>query len=234
MPKHRQPSTHRKASISEQQDDAFVASAMAFSQWANKNRRLLVFIGIGAVLLIVSGVEIVTSQRSLAIQAVNDLEVIHQTISLSAFEDAKVQLNAYLERFEGHEKADEALVMLGRLHLESGDPAVAINVLERGGLSLNDGLGVQGNSLLARAYEDQGRWSDAESLYLEIADRAKLAFQVRDALSSAARIRHQQNDIVGALEIYELILDNFESDDMGRGIYELRFSEMREVLGGAQ
>ena len=168
MPKDQRSPAHRRASISEQQDDAFVASAMAFSQWANKNRRLLIFIGIGVVLLIFSGIEIVRSQRSLAIQAVNELEVIHQAISLSAFEDAKVQLSTYLERFEGHEKANEALVILGRLHLESGDPAVAINVLERGDLSLNDGLGVQGNSLLARAYEDQGRWSDAEFLYLEI------------------------------------------------------------------
>ena len=205
---------------------------MDFSRWAGQNRQLLLLSGVVMALLVAGGVHYVNFQRSLVTQAVNQLESIHQTISISAFEDAKAQLSTFLERFEGTDQAREAVVLLGRLHLEAGDAAVGISVLERGDLGLGDALGIQGNALLARAYEDQGRWSDAEALYLDVADRAELDFQIRDALDSAARTRHRQQDIDGAAELYERILATFEADDPGRGIYELRLAEMREVARG--
>ena len=232
MSKRHHPSSRRTPHAPEQQDDSFVAGVMDFSRWASENRQLLVLSGVVLALLVAGGVYYVNFQRSLVTQAVNQLESIHQTISISAFEDAKAQLSTFLERFEGTAQAREAVVLLGRLHLEAGDAAVGISVLERGDLGLRDALGIQGNSLLARAYEDQGRWSDAEALYLDVADRAELDFQIRDALDSAARTRHRQQDIEGAVELYEEILATFEADDPGRGIYELRLAEMREVAEG--
>ena len=232
MSKRHHPSSRRTPHAPEQQDDSFVAGVMDFSRWASENRQLLVLSGVVLALLVAGGVYYVNFQRSLVTQAVNQLESIHQTISISAFEDAKAQLSTFLERFEGTAQAREAVVLLGRLHLEAGDAAVGISVLERGDLGLRDALGIQGNSLLARAYEDQGRWSDAEALYLDVADRAELDFQIREALDSAARTRHRQQDIEGAVELYEEILATFEADDPGRGIYELRLAEMREVAEG--
>ena len=232
MSKRHHPSSRRTPHTPEQQDDSFVAGVMDFSRWATENRQLLVLSGVVLALLVAGGVYYVNFQRSLVTQAVNQLESIHQTISISAFEDAKAQLSTFLESFEGTEQAREAVVLLGRLHLEAGDAAAGISVLERGDLGLRDALGIQGNSLLARAYEDQGRWSDAEALYLDVADRAQLDFQIRDALDSAARTRHRQKDIEGAAELYERILATFEADDPGRGIYELRLAEMREVAQG--
>ncbi len=232
MSKRHHPSSRRTPHAPEQQDDSFVAGVMDFSRWASENRQLLVLSGVVLALLVAGGVYYVNFQRSLVTQAVNQLESIHQTISISAFEDAKAQLSTFLERFEGTAQAREAVVLLGRLHLEAGDAAVGISVLERGDLGLRDALGIQGNSLLARAYEDQGRWSDAEALYLDVADRAELDFQIREALDSAARTRHRQQDIEGVVELYEEILATFEADDPGRGIYELRLAEMREVAEG--
>ena len=229
MSKRHHPASRRQPHTPEQQDDAFVAGVMDLSRWASHNRQLLVLSGVVLTLLISGGWYYINFQRSVAIQAMNQLESIHQSISISAFEDAKAQLSTFVDRFEGTDEAREAVVLLGRLHLEAGDAAVAISVLERGGLSLGDALGLQGSSLLARAYEDQGRWPDAEGLYLRIADRADLDFQIRDALESGARTRHRQQDIEGAAELYERILATFEADDPGRGIYELRLAEMRGV-----
>ncbi len=229
MSKRHHPASRRQPHTPEQQDDAFVAGVMDMSRWVSENRQLLVLGGVVLVLLISGGLYYVNFQRSVATQAMNQLESIHQSISISAFEDAKAQLSTFVDRFEGTNQAREAVVLLGRLHLEAGDAAVAISVLERGDLSLGDALGIQGSSLLARAYEDQGRWADSESLYLQIADRAELDFQIRDALESAARTRHRQRNIAGAAELYERILATFEADDPGRGIYELRLAEMRGV-----
>ena len=229
MARHSHPTSRRSPHTPEPQDDAFVAGVIDASRWAGKNRPALILAAVVLALVVAGGVYYVNFQRSLVNQAVNQLETIHQSISIQLYEDAKAQLSTFLERFEGTEQAREAVVLLGRLHLEAGDAAVAVSVLERGDLGLGDALGIQGGSLLARAYEDQGRWGEAEALYLGVADQAELDFQVREALYGAARTRHRQQNIAGAAELYERILQTFEADDPGRGIYELRLAEMRQL-----
>ena len=187
---------------------------------------MLVAVAVG--LLVAGGIYYVNFQRTVTIQAVNRLESIHQTIAISAFEDAKAQLSTFLDQFDGTDQAREAVILLGRLHLESGDAAVAISVLERADLGFRDPLGIQANSLLARAYENQGRWPEAEDTFLEVADRSEFDFEIRRALDSAARARRRQQDHGGAAELYERILATFEDDDPARGLYELRLAEVRE------
>ena len=230
MSKRRHPSTRRVPQTPQDQDDAFVGGVIDFSEWARTHRQALTLIGVAIGLLVAGGLYYVNFQRGLRIQAVNRLESIHQTISISAFEDAKAQLSTFLDSFEGTDQAREAVILLGRLHLESGDAAVAISVLERAGLSFRDPIGIQANSLLARAYEHQGRWPDAEDTYLEVADRAEFEFVIRAALNSAARARRRQQDLDGAAELYERILETFENDDPERGLYELRLAEVRGLV----
>ena len=230
MSKRHHPSSRRMHRTSRDQDDAFVAGVIDFSEWARTHRQALTLIGVAVGLLVTGGIYYLNFQRSLTIQAVNRLESIHQTISISAFEDAKAQLSTFLDSFEGTDQAREAVVLLGRLHLESGDASVAINVLERADLGFRDPIGIQANSLLARAYENQGRWPEAEDTYLEVADRADFDFQIRAALDSAARARRRQQDHVGAAELYERILATFEEDDPAKGLYELRLAEVRAFV----
>ena len=228
MSKRKHPSTRRVPQTPHDQDDAFVAGVIDFSEWARTHRQALTLIGVAVTLLVAGGIYYVNFRRSLTIQAVNRLEEIHQTISLSAFEDAKAQLSTFLDSFEGTDQAREAVILLGRLHLESGDAPVAISVLERADLGFRDPIGIQANSLLARAYEIQGRWPEAEDTYLEVADRAEFDFQIRTALNSAARARRRQQDLAGAAELYGRILESFEDDDPDKGLYELRLAEVRE------
>ena len=230
MSKRRHPSTRRVPQTPHDQDDAFVGGVIDLSEWARTHRQALPLIAVAVGLLVAGGLYYVNFQRALRIQAVNRLESIHQTISISAFEDAKAQLSTFLDSFEGTDQAREAVILLGRLHLESGDAAVAISVLERAGLGFRNPIGIQANSLLARAYEHQGRWPDAEDTYLEVADRAEFEFVIRAALNSAARARRRQQDLDGAAELYERILETFENDDPGRGLYELRLAEVRGLV----
>ena len=230
MSKRQHPSSRRTPRTPHDQDDAFVAGVIDSSEWARTHRQALTLIGVAVSLLVAGGIYYVNFQRSLTNQAVNRLESIHQTISISAFEDAKAQLGTFLISFEGTDQAREAVILLGRLHLESGDAPVAISVLERADLGFRDPIGIQGNSLLARAYEDQGQWPEAEATYLEVADRADFDFQIRTALDSAARARRRQQDMEGAAELYERILATFEDNDPARGLYELRLAETRAFV----
>ena len=230
MSKRHHPASRRTPRTQHDQDDAFVAGAIDLTEWAGTHRQALTLLGVAVALLVAGGIYYVNFQRALTIQAVNRLESIHQTIAISAVEDAKAQLSTFLDSFEGTDQAREAVILLGRLHLESGDAPVAISVLERADLGFRDPIGIQANSLLARAYENQGRWSEAEDTYLEVADRADFDFQIRAALNSAARTRRRQQDHVGAAELYERILATFEENDPGKGLYELRLAEVLAFL----
>ena len=228
MSKRKHPSTRRKPQTPHEQDDAFVASAIDLTEWSRTHRQALTLLVVAVGLLVAGGIYYVNFRRSMTIEAVNRLESIHQTIAISAFEDAKAQLSTFLDQFEGTDQAREAVILLGRLHLESGDAAVAISVLERADLGFRNPLGIQANSLLARAYENQGRWPEAEATFLEVADRSDFDFEIRRALDSAARARRRQQDHSGAAELYERILTTFDDDDPAKGLYELRLAEVRE------
>jgi tetratricopeptide (TPR) repeat protein len=228
MSKRRHPSTRRNPQTPHEQDDAFVASAIDLTEWSGTHRQALTLLVVAVGLLVAGGIYYLNFQRSMTIEAVNRLESIHQTIGISAFEDAKAQLSTFLDQFEGTDQAREAVILLGRLHLESGDAAVAISVLERADLGFRDPLGIQVNSLWARAYENQGRWPEAEATFLEIADRSDFDFEIRRALDSAARARRRQQDHSGAAELYERILTTFDDDDPAKGLYELRLAEVLE------
>ena len=228
MSKRQHPSTRRTPQTLHEQDDAFVAGAIDLTEWARTHRQVLTLLVVAVGLLVAGGIYYVNFQRSMTIEAVNRLESIHQTVAISAVEDAKAQLSTFLDQFEGTDQAREAVILLGRLHLESGDATVAISVLERADLGFRDPLGIQANSLLARAYENQGRWREAEATFLEVADRSDFDFEIRRALDSAARARRRQQDPIGAAELYERILTTFDDDDPAKGLYELRLAEVRE------
>ena len=228
MSKRKHPPTRRKPRTSHEQDDAFVAGAIDLTEWARTHRQALTLLVVAVGLLLAGGIYYLNFRRSMTIEALNRLESIHQTIAISAVEDAKAQLGTFLDQFEGTDQAREAVILLGRLHLESGDAAVAISVLERADLGFRNPLGIQANSLLARAYENQGRWPEAEATFLEVADRSDFDFEIRRALESAARARRRQQDHSGAAELYERILTTFDDDDPAKGLYELRLAEVRE------
>ncbi len=117
-------------------------------------------------------------------------------------------------------------MLLGELYLAGNEAEQALAVLEPMAESPREPLELQAASLLAAAYEQEGRWADAEATYLRIADRSELDFQVRDALAAAARIRAAQGNATGAAELYRRILDGLDEDALDRGIWEMRLAEV--------
>ena len=135
MSKHKHPSSRRKPRTAHDQDDAFVAGVLDSSEWARKHQQALTLIVIAVGLIFAGLFYYVNFRRTMTIEAVNQLERIHQTIAIAASDDAKAQLSTFLEQFAGTDQANEAVILLGRLHLEAGDAAVAISVLERAALA---------------------------------------------------------------------------------------------------
>jgi len=207
-------------------DDIFLSKVLTVGNWARANQQLVMIFGVVVAIGIAGAVYYNGYRETLVGQAAEQIESVHQSIMLQDTEGAKNELITFLERFSGTVYEGEARLLLGDLYLQSADAQQARQVLEALGSSPRDPIEFQGAALLGAAYEEEGRLDDAEATYLRIADRSKLDFQVRNALSSAARIKVSQGDGEGAIQLYQRALETFEANEPARGIYELRIQEL--------
>jgi predicted negative regulator of RcsB-dependent stress response len=228
MPQSRHPSSRRRPEEKKEVvEDAFVDKTLEVVRWSKANSQILL---LGAIVLVVvfAGVFYYRSYRaSVQEQAVAQLEQVHSIVSFGERESAKAELYQYLERFEGTSYALEARLMLGQVLLESDESeeavevlAPAVRVMER------DPLGIQAAFLMAAAYEELDRIEEAERLLLRVARAAELSFQVREALSTAARLREGAGNFAGATQLYEQLLDTLEEGDPNRSYWEMRLAEV--------
>ena len=210
----------------EHDDDVFIAKVLEIGNWLKANQQVVV---IGATVLVIAVASTLyyrNYRATLVEQAANQMEEIHQTVALGDREGAKNALAVFLDRFGGTPYGGEARMLLGELYLSTNEAQQALAVLEPLSASPREPLELQAAALLGAAYEQEGRWADAEATYLRIADRSDLDFQIRDALAAAARIRASQGNVAGAQQLYQRILDKMDANSPERGIYEMRLAEL--------
>jgi predicted negative regulator of RcsB-dependent stress response len=210
-------------------EDEFLARILEIGNWF-KSHQQAVTIGIVVLVVAVASALYYRSYRgSLIDQASTQLEEIHSKAAMGDTQGAKNDLILYLDRFGSTAYAGEARMLLGEIYLSEGEAEQALATLEPMAESPRDPLELQAASLLGAAYEQDGRWADAEATYLRVADRSELDFQVRDALAAAARIRAAQGNPTGAAELYRRILDGLKQDSPERGTWEMRLAELGQV-----
>ena len=220
-------SKRRTSQGSHDADDSFVVGVLEVTNWARSNQQLMTVGGVLLAILIAGGFYYMNFRSQMNERAAESLETIYQSISINDTEGAKIDLATFLDQFGSTAYEGEARLVLGELYLESGDPQQALAVLEPIGQRPGSPVALQSATLLAQAYEQEGRWEDAEDTYLSIADRSDLDFQVRDALVAAARIRSAQGDGEGAIELYEEVLGALDENAPNRGQFEMRIEEIR-------
>lgn len=226
----RHPAARRTAQHSKSEpDDVFVARVLHLGKWAEKNQQVVTVLVVVLAIAVAGLVYYRSYRRSLTEQAGQALEQIYQTVAMADVEGARTELGTFLERFGGTPYEAEARLLLGDLYLRDGSPQQAQAVLRPLGESPGEPLEFQAATLLAAAYEQDGQPAEAERVYLAIADRSDLDFQVRDALEAAARLRAERGDADGALELYQRALDGLEEGSPERGLYEMRIEELRSA-----
>ncbi|HUP53419.1 MAG TPA: tetratricopeptide repeat protein [Longimicrobiales bacterium] len=226
MSKHPGSRKTRPQSASEP-DDVFVARVLHLGKWAEANQQLLTVLIVVAAILMAGLVYYRNYRSSLNVQAAQQLELVYQTASIQDMEGAVNELTTFLERFSGTAYEGEARLVLGEIYLRDGRSEQAQAVLEPLGSSPRRPIELQGASLLAAAYEQVGRQQEAEQIYLTIASRSDLDFQVRNALAAAARIRSDRGDVAGAIQLFEQAIEGLEEGSPERGLYEMRIAELR-------
>ncbi len=234
MAKRHPGSRRTKHQSSQDPDDVLVAGALHAVKWAEGNQQALWGVGAVIVITVLGFMSYGNSRERLYQEAGRQLEIVYDALSIQDQEGAKDELVTFLDRFGGTPYEAEARLLLGELYLQTGSPQQAQVVLERLGTSPRDPIEFQGAALLGGAYEQDQRWSEAEEVYLAIADRSELDFQVRGALEAAARIRNARGDAEGAIELYERVLSSLDEEDFpapARGLYEMRIQEIRSAAG---
>lgn len=225
----------RKQRGTDTPDDAFVAWLLTLSTWAGKHTRTLTVVGIAVALAAGAGVYYYNYRQNLEVQAAQEFTQVENAFNASTPDSAVTALRTFVQRYGSTPYATEASLLLAELHLRQGRAQDAINLLEPRSQDLSDPLSLQAAFLLGTAYENAGRTEDAEKLYLRIADQAGLTFQVRDALTDAARIRAENQDYAGAASLYQRVLDSYAQDSTStqpaaaaqRRQIELRLAEMK-------
>lgn len=226
----RHPTSSRRTDRTSQNaeaEDAFVARVYQASTWAQENTQTLVLLLLILAAVIAGGVYYVDYRGQRTEQAVVQLEQIQQVANFGDQQQAKTQLADFIARFDGTLYANEARLILAELHLEDGEPELALTVLEDSDLTLVDPLGVQIAILEAKVLESTGDLEAAETLYLNVAEGAELGFQRIDALEDAARTRELQGDHAGAAELFQQIVDELEPGDQELSYYQMRLAEAR-------
>jgi predicted negative regulator of RcsB-dependent stress response len=207
-------------------EDAFIAWVLEWTQWSQAHRQFLVLVGVLLVIAAGAGLYYRSYEKSLNQEAAQSMEQVQESMSLNDRQGAQSKLVTFLQRFNGTAYAGEARLLLGQIYLEANQPQQAEAVLKPIGESPKTPIGLQAAALLGAAYEQEKRWDDAEQVYLRIADRSKLDFEVREALDDAARIRVQQGDTSGAVDLYKRILASLDPTDPNRNVYQMRIEEL--------
>lgn len=222
----RHASSHRKQEEKKEAEDIFVEKVMEATKWAKANSQLLVFSTVVVVVLVAGFLYFRSWQAAQIERAVAQLEQVQQSVAYGEREAAKASLNQFIQAFEGTPYELEARLLLGQVLLEEGTPEEAIDALAPAVREMDsEPIGIQAAFLMAAAYEEAGRVEEAERMFLRISNTAELTFQIREAVSGAARIRARQGNFAGAADLYREVLDDMESDDPERSYWEMRLAE---------
>lgn len=204
----------------------FVTAVKRLSSWAANNTRTLL-VGLGAVALGFFGiVYYVNFQASVRESAATELAALR----LSGAEPALLMTDfeAYVERFEGTESADEARLSLARLYMDQGRAAEAMAVAGAVRVPRNRPVGFAAGRLLAAAQEANGDAEAALATFTSLGAGARFAFQRRQSKASAGRILVSLGRLDEAAAIFESIAREAEEDDPAEaGVYRLRLGEIK-------
>lgn len=222
----RHASSSRKPEEKKEAEDVFVEKIVEASNWAKNNTQVLIFATVAVIILLAGGMYYRNWQDAQLERAVAQLEQVQQSVAFGERAVAKASLYQYVDAFAGTPYELEARLLLGQVLLEESNPEEAVEALAPAVREMkSEPIGIQAAFLMAAAYEESGRLEEAERMFLRISNTAELTFQIREAISGAARIRTNQGNFSGAVELYEEVLATMEVEDPERNYWEMRLAE---------
>jgi predicted negative regulator of RcsB-dependent stress response len=230
MAKH--PSSRRRHQ--EEPEDAFVTSMVEAGAWVKAHARFVIAV-VGVVVIAAAGTTYyLRYQKTLESRAATRLTELQQEVSAGNQDLAIRDLQTFVSRFGNTPSAQEARLMLARLELQAGQTADAMDLVSNLAQNLDQPLGVNAALLVAAGYEQQGKFDQAEKIYLDIGNNARFEFERRNALENAGMLRLEHGNPQGAATLFQQIVDGMGDNDPQRGYYEMLLAEARADTQAAQ
>ena len=213
-------------------DDAFVRSTFRLAGWVNENLRPVLVGGAGFAMVVVGIVYYMNFQASVRDQAASELATLRMTATDP--EMLVLDLEAYVERFDGVAAANEGRLLLARTYLDTGRSVEAAEVASSISEAPDRPVGLAARTLLASAQEASGDAEAALETWEALGETARFAFQRREALASAARILAALGRLQEAETIFATIAEEAAQEDpVEAGVYRLRLGEIKAQLAGS-
>ena len=236
MTKHPAARRVHRASTDE---DTFVAGVLESSVWARDHGRNLVIAGVFAFVLLASGLYYRNYRATLRERAASELAQVRATVQSGNTQLAKQDLDRFVGRFGNTPAGAEAKLLLAQVQLQGNEAPKSIVTLKPLADDVESPLGYSAAILLAAAHETAKQPEEAERVLLRIADKARFAFQKREALDRAARIRQDRGNPAGAIELYERVLATFDGEDeqeiaAEKNAYQMRLAELKAQVPAAK
>lgn len=206
-------------------DDVVLARALEFAAWAKRNRNAVIIGAVLAAVLVGGFIYYRFYEADRAERAAVQFIQVEQVAAAGNPALAERDLTDFIRRFDGTVEADQARLMLARIHLEAGEPAEALPVLQAVEAGADTPVGAQAGLLLGAAQAQAGNTGAAVASYLEVANEADVPYFQEEALTSAALLRQQAGEHAGAAELWRRLVEMSEEGSLQRSIYEMRLAE---------
>ena len=217
------------------QEDAFIRALNRFIAWAEENTGTLILAAV-VLVLAVGGLFYWQSYRqSLEDRASGTLETLQARMARAgtsgAFRDS---LQSFLGRFEGTDAAREARILLARQQLAGDEASAAMETVRpvAAGNRPDTPMGFAARDLLAEAQVAAGDTAGADSTLGELSERARFAFQRRDAAAERASLLADTGRLEEARAVYRRLVDE-TSDTETENLYALRLGEVEARLSAS-
>lgn len=206
-------------------EDRFVESIVRVGAWLQHHTRGVVLGAVALVALVAGALYYRGYQQTVRERAASELQSLRAAASLEPA-SAIVQLQSFVNRFQGTREAEEARLMLAKGHVSLGQYEEAIAALEAVERPVDTPLGYGARSLLAVAHEEAGDVDAAMDVLENLGRNARYAFQRRAARAERARLLAEGGDLSGAAAIYEgLAAETDEPAEANE--YRIRLGELR-------
>ncbi|HLL45727.1 MAG TPA: tetratricopeptide repeat protein [Longimicrobiaceae bacterium] len=206
-------------------DDVVMVRALQLSEWARRNARVVIGVSAIAIVAVLAYLFYGYQKRQSEERASIAFSQVEQTALSGNATLAQRDLTTFIRRFDGTVQADQARLLLAKVHLDAGKAREAVTVLQAVEEGPATPVGAQGAMLLGAAQNQAGNRQAAIASYLRVAEAAKLQYQQEAALAEAALVRQQGGDFAGAAELYRRLIGMVEEGSFDRSMYEMRLAE---------
>jgi predicted negative regulator of RcsB-dependent stress response len=216
-------------------EDVFVEKTLQLAGWVQKNSEVVAVGAAVAVILVLGGLYYQNYRQGLSEEASARYQQLAAELQTGAPPDTvAARLQGFLTSYEGTQYADRARLLLARIALANDRWDEALGHLEPlSGLSPDTPVGYSAGVLRAAALEGAGRTEEALDVLSRLSERARFAYQQREAAADRARLLVNAGRLEEAADIYARLAEETPEDAPDAGNYALRLGEVQAALSSS-